>query len=126
MRTKSIGISSQINSHASYSSDTISYFYYWHFLVLGTKFQKCLTPNTHFTLKTDSEFIVVSLVAINQGHCDSTVHCQRISFMYIRRTCDEVSVYEQSFKLPINDAEAMWCETEIVNHVVRVHFQVRS
>ena len=69
---------------------------------------------------------MVSLVATNQGHCDSTVHCQRISFMSIRRTCTEVSVYEQSFKLPVNDAEVMRCETEIVNHVVRVHFQVRS
>jgi hypothetical protein len=48
-------------------------------------------------------FITVIPVAINQGHCDSTVHCTRISVMSIRRNCTLVSEYEQSFKLPLNE-----------------------
>ena len=48
------------------------------------------------------------LVAINQGHCDSTVHSKRILVMPITRNCTSVYKYEQSLKLRLDDKEAMW------------------
>jgi len=89
-------------------ADIISYFYYWYFLVLGTKFHQRLTPNTRFTLKMDSDVHHgLTGVAINQERCDSTVHSKRISVVPIMRNCTVVYKYEQSVKLPLDDKEAM-------------------